>query len=152
MGDHRPVRPQALPTGGMMRVYISGPIAGMPNRNEEAFRQAATYIESLGHKTLVPHDIPAYMHMGACPPGYAEGDGHSSACWIRNDLIQMLMYCQAIYFLAGWEMSRGARAEHLVGTLSGLQLFYDGALLLGISEIQTAKDTRQSTENGVWNG
>lgn len=112
-----------------MRVYISGPIDGQPNRNEEAFRKAERYLKALGYSTLVPHDIPAFEHLGGrqdCPRGYAAGGGHSSACWIRGDLLSMLQTCDGIFMLHDWEMSRGANLELHVATLCGFSTFYSG--------------------------
>lgn len=114
-----------------MMVYISGPIDGKPDRNEKAFRAAELYLQRMGYQTLVPHDIPAYAHDGGCPRGYAEGEGHSSACWIRSDLIEMLVRCDAIYMIEGWEMSRGAKLEFEVAVLSGFLIWYQTRYLSG---------------------
>jgi hypothetical protein len=65
-----------------MRVYISGPIDGLPDRNEKAFRAAERYLNTLGYETLVPLDVPAFEHRNGeakCPRGYTDGGGHSSA-------------------------------------------------------------------------
>jgi hypothetical protein len=111
-----------------VKVYISGPISGYPNRNEVAFRQSAMYLLGRGYYPLVPHDIPAEEHEGPCPPGYATtSDGkHSSTCELRADL-KGLLDCEAIYMLSGWEKSIGARLEFTVATHSGLLVFYQSA-------------------------
>lgn len=106
-----------------LNIYVAGPILGQPNRNEDQFRNYARYLEGLGHYAFVPHDIAAWNHNGECPRGYSVEDGHSSACWIRGDLVVMLT-CQAVYMLPGWEWSRGATLEHQVAIMIGLRVFY----------------------------
>jgi hypothetical protein len=62
-----------------MLVYISGPIDGLPDRNEKAFRAAERYLNTLGYETLVPLDVPAFEHRNGeakCPRGYTDGGRH----------------------------------------------------------------------------
>lgn len=112
-----------------MRVYISGPIAGMPDQNRMAFEAAAGRIRRLGHTPVIPLAIAAWQHDGPCPPGYTVGAGHSSACWLRADLLVMLQ-CDAITMLSGWERSRGATLEHSVAMMTGLPIYHDTARYL----------------------
>jgi hypothetical protein len=115
-----------------MLVYISGPIDGLPDRNEKAFRAAERYLNTLGYETLVPLDVPAFEHRNGeakCPRGYTDGGGHSSACWIRGDLLAMLETCDAIFMMNGWEMSRGANLEFDVAVLSGFKVFHSGSFI-----------------------
>jgi hypothetical protein len=107
-----------------LRVYISGPIAGYPDRNEAAFRQAADGVRRRGHTPVVPLDIPGWSHpTEPCPRGYTDGGGHSSACWLRADLL-VLLQCDAIVMLKGWEWSQGGIIEHRVAVMVGLPLYY----------------------------
>lgn len=107
-------------------VYIAGPISGMPEGNEPAFRAAAERLEAAGHVVHVPFDIGAWPHENEpCPTGYTAERGHSSACWLRGDLVRMLLDCDAIYCLRGWERSRGASLEHRVAVECGLTVLYE---------------------------
>lgn len=112
-----------------MRVYISGPIDGHEDQNRAAFEAAAGRIQRLGHTPVLPLAIPAWQHEGICPPGYTTGAGHSSACWLRADLVVMLQ-CDAITMLSGWERSRGATLEHSVALMTGLPVYHDAARYL----------------------
>ena len=85
-------------------LYISGPMAGYPNLNRAAFREAQDRLERAGFKTLNPLD-------NGLPEDLEWSD------YLRADII---MVCQAtaIALLPGWEASRGARLE--VATAHGL--------------------------------
>lgn len=107
-----------------IRVYISGPITGYPDANEEAFRAAAKALQARGHDTVVPHDIRPWAHNGVCPRGYAAMAGHSSACYLRADIIEMLQ-CDVVVTLPGWEDSVGARTEVMTAMTCGMPVWLD---------------------------
>lgn len=80
-----------------MKVYISGPMTGLPDLNRPAFTDAEQVLKLCGYEVLNPANVTA-------PP---------DATWeqyMRLD-IPMLMHADAIYLLGGWERSRGARIE-----------------------------------------
>lgn len=108
-----------------MRIYISGGIAGFEvEERKQEFRAAASWALSNGHYPVNPFDcLPEQHPEKPCPKGYAQGEGHTSACHLRADL-QALLRCDAILMLEGWELSRGARLEHNVAADCGLQIFY----------------------------
>jgi hypothetical protein len=107
-----------------LKVYISGPIAGYPNRNEEAFRAAAMRVRRRGHAPVVPLDIPPWVHDGPCPRGYTGGEpGHSSCCFLRADLA-VLGQCDAILMLEKWEWSQGGTLEHRFAIMTGVPVYY----------------------------
>lgn len=96
-----------------MRVYISGPIAGQPNRNRAVFAEAAKWLRVIGRVVpLNPHDVTA-EHPGLPCFGRPTGrpdDPHRYGCYLLADLAAM-RDCDAIIFLPGWETSSGARVE-----------------------------------------
>ena len=90
-------------------VYISGAIAHHDlAERKAAFRAAARWIEGLGMQPVnpfdngLPDDAPWQAHM-------------------RRD-IGMLLGCDLIYMLRGWEHSKGAKLEHDVATSCGIQV------------------------------
>lgn len=111
-----------------MRTYIAGPIAGRTQAEySEHFAAAARHVrEVLGLAPVNPVLVPPVQHAGACPPGYhaGEGSGHSSACHMRADL-EVLLSCDAIYLLSGWERSRGASVEKSVADACGMRVLYE---------------------------
>jgi hypothetical protein len=96
-----------------MRIYISGPIAGRPDGNREAFRNTQHFLEGRGHQTVNPHDI-SHDHLGAlCARGKTTDrseDPHRYGCYLRADILA-LSQCDAIWPLPHWDQSPGARAE-----------------------------------------
>ncbi len=103
-----------------MTIYLSGPMAGHDHLNEPAFRAAAKTLVEQGHPTVVPHDIQPADHPGDCPRSYAaNAGGHSAACHLRGDLLIMLV-CDEVAMLPGWEASVGARLELNVAAAVGL--------------------------------
>lgn len=80
-----------------MKIYISGPITGIPDENRESFRLAAMILRSNGHEAINPHEL----------------DHIEGATWLdfmRRDIVEM-MACDAVTTLPGWENSRGALTE-----------------------------------------
>ena len=89
-------------------LYISGPMAGYPNLNRAAFREAESRLKRAGFPTLNPLDNGL-------------GAGLSWDAYLRADL-KMVCDAGAVALLPGWEASRGARLEvataHALGMTS----------------------------------
>jgi nucleoside 2-deoxyribosyltransferase len=104
-----------------MKVYIAGPIAGQVNQNREAFLERADLLRSMGHEPVNPHDIPPeHTTEGTCCGGKVyEHSVHEYGCFLRED-IKVLMYCDAITLLPGWQDSKGAATEEHVARSLGL--------------------------------
>ena len=89
-----------------MKIYISGPMSGLPDLNKAAFTNAERALEDRGHEVVnpvrngVPDTAPWLEHM-------------------RAD-IKMLMDCDAVAYLPGSEGSRGAKVEMELARALGL--------------------------------
>lgn len=82
----------------MPRIYIAGPMTGLPELNFPAFNAAAAELRKRGAWVENPAEINA------------AGD----ITWedaMRAD-IPRLMTCDSLYLLPGWQQSRGAAIEH----------------------------------------
>lgn len=93
---------------GFTRIYISGPITGMPDGNIKAFFDAAHKIRTkvAGAVTFNPYEKRLL----------------ESSSWqehMRMD-IKMLMDCDGVCMLPGWQHSRGANLEHRIAVDLGL--------------------------------
>lgn len=82
----------------MNRIYIAGPMSGLPDLNYPAFDEAALHLRALGYHIENPAENP--------PPQCASWAGY-----MRLALAQ-LVTCDEIHMLRGWQQSRGARIEH----------------------------------------
>ena len=80
-----------------MRVYIAGPMTGLPECNYPAFHCAARILRNVGFAVENPAERPAPE-----PPTWLN--------WMRQAIPQMLT-CDAVVLLPGWTTSRGANAE-----------------------------------------
>ena len=88
-----------------MRIYIAGPMTGLPDYNRLAFHQAARRLAHCGHEPVNPATIPLRDDWGY-------GD------YLRAALQMLLEAAEGVALLPGWYESKGARLEHLVaGTL-----------------------------------
>jgi len=96
-----------------MRVYIAGPMTGLPGRNYAAFEHAASRLRAQGHEVVSPAEI----NDGLEHEGYA-------ACMKRD--ILALVECRAIQMLPGWEKSRGACVEHGIARALDMLVFQPG--------------------------
>jgi hypothetical protein len=77
------------------KVYIAGPMTGLPEMNRPAFSAAAAYLEDLGAKVMNPAILP---------------DGWEHHQYMRI-AIPMMMECEVVAFLPGWQDSKGAQVE-----------------------------------------
>jgi hypothetical protein len=115
--------PKIFLNGKPVRVYITGPIAGIPNGNRDVFAQRARELQAMGYETLNPWDVPPLHHrddvecVGRVIP---ESDEHRYGCYLLGDIIAMVMTCQAYNMLPGAENSPGSCAEIATAAACGL--------------------------------
>lgn len=105
------------------RIYISIPMHGKVGNGIDPARMMQQIVNSLNGIGVVPHDLAAYEHSGPCPPAYATANGHSAACWLRGDLIELLR-CDGFVLGPGWEHSVGCRLELSVAAHCGIPIYY----------------------------
>lgn len=109
-----------------MKVYISGPITGIPNSNRPAFAEAAQILRLAGHEPVNPIELD-HSHDGPCRGSdipdadhRPQPPSHKYGCYLKADILA-LMDCDAIMFLEGWQFSRGARTEGAVAGALGIK-------------------------------
>lgn len=102
--------------GVRRRVYISGPISGYDyEERRRTFARWAAALWETGFEPVNP------MENGV--PEDAPGEAH-----MRADL-KMLLKCDSIMMLRGWERSLGARVEHEVALSCGLHVLKEPSKL-----------------------
>ncbi|WP_421179317.1 DUF4406 domain-containing protein [Aeromonas enteropelogenes] len=96
-----------------MKVYIAGPISGPSqeavDKNRTAFHKAAAILQAEYHTPLNPAHLP---------DGLSEAD-YMAIC------MPMLMVCDCILLLPGWETSTGARVERDMAEKIGMRIVHD---------------------------
>ncbi|WP_163380415.1 DUF4406 domain-containing protein [Enterobacter hormaechei] len=91
-----------------MKVYIAGPMSGYDQFNRPAFHAAERNLRENENVVLNPATLP---------------DGLSQAQYM-DICFAMLRCADAVYMLAGWEESAGARTEHALAEKLELWRFY----------------------------
>jgi nucleoside 2-deoxyribosyltransferase len=80
-----------------MKIYLAGPMSGLPESNYPAFHEVASRLRTLGHEVLNPAE-------NAEPPcGTWQGYMRMSVAQVAD--------CDAVAKLSGWENSRGTQVE-----------------------------------------
>lgn len=114
----------------MARLYISGPVTGIPEDNRPAFEAAQKELEAFGYMADIPHDSidPGTPHeeamrisIGCLVSGYyasrvlaATGKEPRSTRPVHMPLHK------GVALLDGWEQSEGARLEKQVAEACGI--------------------------------
>ncbi|WP_291523267.1 DUF4406 domain-containing protein [Branchiibius sp. NY16-3462-2] len=92
----------------MSRLYIAGPMTGLPQFNYPVFNEAARRLRALGHTVFNPAEIDPpsedQLHSGEVKPW---------AYYMRNG-IRLLVEAEAVALLPGWESSKGATLERSI--------------------------------------
>ena len=105
-----------------MRIYVAGPMTGLPGLNFDTFHAKTAELSAEGHTVINPAEID-------CDP---------AAGWnvcMRADIAQ-LVTCDAVYMLPGWTNSRGATLEHHIASALSMQVL--GAVDCGVHERNSA--------------
>lgn len=92
----------------MKKVYIAGPMTGLPEFNKPAFHAKADELLEEGFTVLNPAILP-------------DGLEHHEYMQICLPMVQV---SDAIYMLSGWESSKGALMEHDLAMDIGLSVTY----------------------------
>lgn len=114
-----------------MRLYVAGPMRGIPEFNFPAFRAAAAFLRSQGHTVFSPAERDIERHGTDISKGNATGDekvaaqahGFSLRVALGEDLAWICEHADGIALLPGWQNSKGALAEYATARALGLKTF-----------------------------
>lgn len=115
-GAGRIPAPAAKPA--IERAYIAGPMSGLPGFNFEAFDYAAELLRTRGISAQNPAEY------GRLYPG------QSWQHYMRQ-AIKMLITCDSIYLLPGWNNSEGASIEYALALKLGMAINYPETWAVG---------------------
>lgn len=106
-----------------MRVYIAGPMRGLPHANYPTFDAARDYLISLGHEPVSPVDHDRALGITAAEAAGWDRDAttrfHALMAWDLRQIIDG----DAIALLPGWETSVGAGYERAVAEACGKRIY-----------------------------
>ena len=96
-----------------MRIYLAGPMTGLPFHNREAFTHAANALRATGYAVVSPLEVYDAVHTATRGAG------------LRNVIaeeLRELCFCDGVALLDGWEQSKGVRYEIQIAAYLGLQI------------------------------
>lgn len=99
-----------LPAARAGRIYVAGPMSGLPDHNFPAFNAAAAALRANGWHVENPAE-------------HGIVEGAEWADYLHYDMGR-LATCSAVHLLPGWSKSRGAALEVHVATTLGMVIFY----------------------------
>lgn len=97
-----------------LKVYISGPMTGLPNFNREAFAEATEWCVKKGYSPFNPGWL-----------AFEKDTAFSYEEILQLDLAALGM-CDVILLLPGYEKSNGAKVELELALRLGLRVEYYG--------------------------
>ena len=112
------------------RVYLAGPMTGIPAFNFPAFDAAAARLRERGYDVVSPAELDSPEHRKAAlasvdgdPSTYNNATGDTWGQLLARDVKLIADEgIEAIVCLPGWNTSKGARLETFVGRLCGLPI------------------------------
>ena len=86
----------------MAKIYIAGPMSGLPGLNRQAFNRAVRRGNVALNPAILPDGLEQAEYMDIC--------------------FAMLRCADEIFLLDGWQQSAGARAEYALAQKLGLKI------------------------------
>ena len=106
-----------------MRIYIAGPMRGLPDYNFPAFDAARDFLAGLGHDVINPADLDRVSGAVVESGGHVAANSLFSVEDVLRRDFAAICSCDAVAFLPGWERSSGSLAERRVAVDVGCQLW-----------------------------
>lgn len=92
------------------RVYLAGPMTGLPLFNKPAFNKAAQQLRYMGFAVISPAELSTHTDR--------------PWDWYMKQALRALLQCDTILMLDGWEGSKGAQLEFRVASDLGMTILY----------------------------
>ena len=115
-----------------MKIYVAGPMRGIPEFNFPAFNRATNFLRRKGHEVFNPAEKDNERHGKDISKGNADGCEETAAkehgfdlrVALAEDLNFICRDADAIAMLPGWENSKGAQAELATAKALGLEVIF----------------------------
>lgn len=113
-----------------MKIYLAGPMRGMPEFNYPLFHYTADWLRRRGHVVFNPAEADIERHGTDISKGNVTGDEEMAAKEhgfnlreaLGCDLAWICAEAEAIALLPGWRNSLGAAAEYATAVALGLEV------------------------------
>ena len=131
----------------MMRLYLSGPMRGLPLLNFPQFHSAAKWLRGQGYEVFNPAEMEDSDEMlnslARDPLGVTRGCFARDTQWICTQ-------ADAVALLPGWHNSKGAKAECYLALAIGEEVYYLYEMPSGEWYLLRAEDLMEP--KGVYRG
>lgn len=94
-----------------LKVFISGPMSNLPDWNFPAFHAMADRLHAAGYQVVNPSEL--YEAMDQVPTEWVDS---------MRFAIKILVDCDAIVMLPGWQQSKGATIEAAIARSLGFKV------------------------------
>lgn len=113
-----------------MKIYLAGPMRGIPQFNFPAFHISAAKLRAKGHEVFSPAERDIRVHGEAFSKSSADGDneraerehGFNLRDALADDLDWICHHADAVALMPGWGESKGANAERATAIALGLEI------------------------------
>ena len=96
-----------------MKLYVAGPMTGLPEYNYPAFREAEDQLAALGYAVLNPVNAEDHNPTPGTPQSWD---------WYMRHALRMVLAADALAVLPGWWRSKGALLEVQVARALDMQV------------------------------
>ena len=118
-----------------MKVYIAGPMSGIPQFNIPKFFRVSSILKANGFYPINPAELDGDSGLLVASLKNLEGDptktegfsnGYDESVWAQvlgRDVEVVLSKVEGIVLLEGWQKSKGARIEAFCALTQGLTIY-----------------------------
>lgn len=97
------------------KLYISGPMTGLPDNGYPSFNESARVLRANGHKVYNPAEIPDVP---------ASVPKNRTWIWYMKKALIMMLKADVIVLLPGWNKSKGAKVERWLAKILCYEILY----------------------------
>lgn len=105
-----------------MKLYLSGPMTGIPDHNKAAFDAAAVDLRGRGYEVVSPVELDHNIGVELDSKDGWDVTAEQYAEFLERDMAE-LAGCHGVAFINGWERSGGAGREGRYAISLGLYLY-----------------------------
>jgi Domain of unknown function (DUF4406) len=111
-----------------MKIYLAGPMRGIPDLNFPAFDRYAYQLRREGHKVFNPAEADLERQRvktvdEVIAKRELDPKNFDRSC-IDSDVTRIIWWADAIAFMPGWENSSGCAVEFALAKFLGLKFMY----------------------------
>lgn len=126
-----------------MRLYVSGPMTGIPHFNFPAFKFATDWLRVKGHDVWSPAEMDLQEGIDPSSSGAVQDPRQYAGFLARDIRVIAENEIEGIVVLPGWKKSGGAKTEVAFGLALGLPIFtLDGGTLAELPDMVLIPLTR----------